>query len=681
MAEAEDVLSDVARHATIYTRELWQRHRHDPAAPPQIRLADVAPRLELLLEAVFGRRFPLRIAQAPGRRSFLRRIFRRGDLPLPRGPVPATNDQALWLPPALDMTDAQAAVERFRLLALRQAIRALRGSAATAMQAETVLEYGIYVVLEAHASDAALMQRLPGLRKPLAALMQDCLAARPVPGAIQPQYQGLEALLRSILDQSHAAPESCIGVRATRCATPSDTLALARTLVPRLCNTDKRLYDWGDAALVLDDWTGMYFSPAPDRDVDARAGQPDEQDGLARVRSARLERRPTVRKPVKDEDDKEQGPLMIHSGAPTEHAEDPMGMQRPTDRDDQTPAEEFADSVSELAEARLVSTPERARDVLISDDPPDSRASEASQPGNTDPALIQYPEWDFRVNGYHIPGTTVRLVAPAVGPQEWVDQTLNRHRTLLWSIQRQFEMLRPQRTRRRRQLEGPDVDLDAYIEARSDRHAGRTMPQALYQNEHRGKRDTAIMLLIDISGSTDSWLSAAHRIIDVEREALLLVCAALETVGDPYAVLAFSGEGPHGVDIHTIKDYQESYSRQIAQRIAALEPDRYTRTGSALRHASAVLMGQRAQHRLLLLLSDGKPNDADQYEGRYGVEDMRQAVSEARLQGIFPFCLTIDWQAANYLPTIFGAHQYALLPKSEHLPTILLDWIRRLLAH
>lgn len=91
-------------------------------------------------------------------------------------------------------------------------------------------------------------------------------------------------------------------------------------------------------------------------------------------------------------------------------------------------------------------------------------------------------------------------------------------------------------------------------------------------------------------------------------------------------------------------------------------------------------MRQPAAHRLLLLLSDGKPNDIDEYEGRYGVEDMRQAVTEAKLQGISPFCLTIDRQAANYLPAVFGSHQFALLPRPELLPTVLLDWLRRLVA-
>ncbi len=191
----------------------------------------------------------------------------------------------------------------------------------------------------------------------------------------------------------------------------------------------------------------------------------------------------------------------------------------------------------------------------------------------------------------------------------------------------------------------------------------------------------AITLLVDVSGSTDAWIAPGRRVIDVEREALLLVCIALDGLGEPFCVQAFSGEGPQGVVVRSIKAFDERYDNAVALRIAGLEPERYTRAGAAIRHASALLMGQPAAHRLLLMLSDGKPNDADGYEGRYGVEDMRQAVTEARLQGIAPFCLTIDRQAAHYLPYVFGPRQYALLARPALLPAILLDWLRQLVAH
>lgn len=187
--------------------------------------------------------------------------------------------------------------------------------------------------------------------------------------------------------------------------------------------------------------------------------------------------------------------------------------------------------------------------------------------------------------------------------------------------------------------------------------------------------------MIDVSGSTDSWIANSRRIIDVEREALLLVSIALQSLGDPFSILAFSGEGPQAVFIREIKQFNEPFNNDVALRISSLEPERYTRVGAALRHATAELMKMTASHRLLILLSDGKPNDNDNYEGRYGVEDTRQAVIEAKNQGIHPFCLTIDRQAANYLPTVFGPRQYALLPHPERLPNVLLEWMKRLLTN
>ena len=274
----------------------------------------------------------------------------------------------------------------------------------------------------------------------------------------------------------------------------------------------------------------------------------------------------------------------------------------------------------------------------------------------------------------------VRLRRPASGSQQWVDATLERHRALRDSIRRRFEMLKAEPMRLRRQLDGEEIDLEAYVEGHADYRAGLALPQAFYQTRRRARRDMAIMLLIDISGSTDACVSGNRRVIDVEREALLLVCLALQSLAEPYAVYAFSGEGSQSVDMRPVKRFDEAFGNTAARRIAALAPEYFTRTGAALRHATTLLMEQPVGHRLLLLLSDGKPNDVDRYQGRYGLEDTRQAVAEARLQGVFPFCLTVDRQAATYLRAIFGARQYGLLPRPELLPAVLLEWMRRLLS-
>src|SRR5690606_31110465 len=410
---------------------------------------------------------------------------------------------------------------------------------------------------------------------------------------------------------------------------------------------------------------------------DAEGGkQPDEPPS----RSAHMPRSPKARDAADDEDKKEEGTWMVQTAEPMEKAEDPMGTQRPTDRDEDTASEEFADALSELPEARLVSSPTPAKEVLLSDDTPDRQSLPRREPVPETTPKIHYPEWDYRINGYHHRGATVHLLAPQHGPEAWVDKTLARHRGMLDTIRRRFEMLQADRVWLRRRLDGDEIDIDAYTEARADMPAGLSLPQALYQHQRRQRRNIAITLLVDISGSTDSYLGDSRRIIDVEREALLLVAIALQHLGEPYAIEAFSGDGPQGVTISTLKHFNEPHSREVALRIAALEPQYYTRSGAALRHSTAQLMQQPAEHRLLLLLSDGKPNDADVYEGRYGVEDTRRAVEEARVQGVHPFCLTIDRQAAGYLPKIFGHGRYALLTRPAELPTVLLDWMRRLLS-
>src|SRR5690606_5343770 len=147
-------------------------------------------------------------------------------------------------------------------------------------------------------------------------------------------------------------------------------------------------------------------------------------------------------------------------------------------------------------------------------------------------------------------------------------------------------------------------------------------------------------------------------------------------LGDPYAIQAFSGEGPGQVRVTELKSFDDPAAGCLNRRIAALEPDRFTRVGAALRHASTTLMKTTTQRRLLILLSDGKPNDTDIYETRYGIEDTRQAVFEAIRQGIHPFCITIDRDAPAYMPHVFGPARYTLLRHIHQLPLILIDVLR-----
>jgi nitric oxide reductase NorD protein len=678
MPEAEDVITDAARHATVFARALWKRHRRREERPV-LALSEVAARLDLLIVAVFGLSARLRIAQPPARATFLTHIFNRKVAPPNLRAVPATDGSSIWLPRDAGDRDGVSGIRYFRCMALTQAARAQRGAAATALATDDPLVRSVYLLLEAQTVDRELARSMPGLASEFAAQRAEALAARPPLSAFAPQRLALERFARRVM-----TPEEVENVSALADATPSPASVLQRaaeiaaSLERAAPNTN-----WAQGGkLYLDEWTGDLRPPSQTLYVNEGAqAQDDPEPSLKRPpRSARLARRPEVRQAKEGEDDARPGAWMIQTSQPHEHAEDPLGMQRPSDQDQEAAAEEHADSVSELAQARLVRSPGSASEVLLSEDELDASLSRRARVGAPAAAGLVYPEWDYRTESYREPGACVRLLPAELGSPGWVSKTLSEHAAMIATIRRRFQVLRARRTVLRAQEDGDELDLEAYIEMQANLRAERPARQAIYQSQRAARRDTAILLLVDVSGSTDGWVVAQRRVIDVEKEALLLVCCALAETKDPFSVLAFSGESARAVTMRTVKSFEERYSQNVALRIAALEPESYTRAGAALRHASTLLMQQTARHRLLLLLSDGKPNDVDEYEGQYGIADMQRAVIEAKLQGIHPFCLTVDRQAASYLPRIFGPGHYALLPRPELLPTALLAWLKHFIV-
>jgi len=236
-------------------------------------------------------------------------------------------------------------------------------------------------------------------------------------------------------------------------------------------------------------------------------------------------------------------------------------------------------------------------------------------------------------------------------------------------IRRHFEMLRPQRHWVSRQTEGSELDLENYINFLADRKHGLVnsdMP--VYRELRNQTRDLSCLLLADLSLSTDAYINNNARVIDVIRDSLYLFSEALDATGDRFALHGFSSRNRNHVRFHNIKKFDQAYDNAIRGYIQAIKPGYYTRMGTAIRYATQLLEKEPSSQKLLLILTDGKPNDLDKYEGRYGIEDTRQAIIEAERKGLQPFCVTIDEQAEDYLPYLFGQRSFVVIRNAEELP-------------
>ncbi|MFO7527521.1 MAG: VWA domain-containing protein [Marinobacter sp.] len=279
---------------------------------------------------------------------------------------------------------------------------------------------------------------------------------------------------------------------------------------------------------------------------------------------------------------------------------------------------------------------------------------------------IHLPEWDWRSQSYREKFCCLQpMLARDAQPAE-LPEPLRRPAKRL---QRQFSALKPLKQWQKRQVEGEELDLDACLEREvQNRQRQGAIDQKLFRRCQQSQRDLACLVLADVSLSTETYINNHQRVIDVARDGLQLLSEALQASRDPFALFAFSSRRRDHVRFHHLKGFDEAYTGTIRGRIQALEPGYYTRMGTAIRQATRLLQARPEHQKILLLLTDGKPNDLDLYEGRYGVEDTRMAVQEAHKAGLTPFCVTIDDEASEYLPYVFGSNHYVVIRDPAQLP-------------
>jgi nitric oxide reductase NorD protein len=280
---------------------------------------------------------------------------------------------------------------------------------------------------------------------------------------------------------------------------------------------------------------------------------------------------------------------------------------------------------------------------------------------------VQLPEWDYR-NGVMRPNyCAVQAMevrdAPAYVPAASLRLTAQR-------LRRRLEVLRDVPRPQHGQSSGDAIDIDAWIRFTTDETGNgglRSEAPAVYTRQAKCERSLATLLLADLSLSTDAYANDTERVIDIIRDALFVFGEALSATGDPFAIWGFSSVRRHHVRLQHLKNFSEPWADAARARVGAIKPGFYTRMGAAIRHATLQLSERPERRRLLMLLTDGKPNDLDEYEGRYGIEDTRHAIHEAQAAGLSPFCVTIDETAHDYLPYLFGREGYALVHRPHQL--------------
>lgn len=532
----------------------------------------------------------------------------------------------------------------------------------------------LYWIIENIRITSHLKNTYPGAFRNWDDIVKYLLSRRPGPQHLNKAECQVEEFLKSVLNGNP--------IELTASCSPQESLIMAQSIKER----------WQNNGLLLKKYRGMVpFTPwgklIPGRikeealyhgeeSADA-ADSPDAEQAAGDEKSktnSETRNRYAAKKTTVDEEQNGQG-LTLNIYDKLISWADFVNVTRPFDDDPEDDAGGKADNMEELttAEVKKTSNAFFNADMEKNEDYSSTSAREIDTK-----KIFLYHEWDYRKMAYREGASRLsEFIAAGAGAQA-VDDILKEKKSLIKEVTRKFEAITPAVTLKGRQLDGDFIDFNAAVEAFSDFEAGKTPSDRLYATYTRNERDISVLFLVDLSMSTDGWIND-RRIIDHEKEALVILCEAMTKLRDRHAIYGFSGKTAKDCRYYHIKGFNETYGNQVKERIGSLIPYHYTRMGPAIRHATTILQKESSKVRLLFLLSDGKPNDIDEYEGRYGLEDTRMAIKEAEREGIIPFCLTVDNNARDYLPRLFGKGNYSLVSGADKLAKRLPDFYARII--
>ncbi|RWM07740.1 nitric oxide reductase activation protein NorD [Mesorhizobium sp.] len=611
-----------AWHRLIGNVHTWPRHP-DHA----VQLADMQTVLAVCFRG-FGGEATVQIAAMRGRTLSHRLGWRqRLGLGEERLSQPARHGSSLMLPGSMDFfPDRGLNRDMYVWLAAYMAMMPVEPIAEP-----DPLQRDLAALRRAEETVSSVLARFPGLQRRYRRLAAEMLAMRrrgPLP-VVESQ---VESRITSLLRKGAQEPDNVLPVVFQRRA-PAGYLPMLP--VPL----------WPDALQQLE--------AAP------RHGEDEPVTGGRDIAGAGTERQLAVRE-NQDDRKEDRSPFILNRFEKILAMAEMVNVDRPADDSDDHDAK-AAEDLDDLTLGERKGRP-ASRFLFDLDLPPEALDRTPLTAERT------YPEWDFR-SGSYLPDHCRVLCAPAseLGSCLALDVETKR---LIRRVRRQFEVLRPRHEVLRAQIDGADLDLDAVVRVRTDLAAGGQGSDRIRLMTRPQAHDLAVTILVDVSLSTDAWFDD-HRVLDVEKDAVLILAHGLAACGDNHSILTFTSRRRDWVRVETVKSFDEPMGLLVEARIAALRPGYYTRIGAAVRHATAELAKQPNRKKLLLVLTDGKPNDVDHYEGRFALEDSRRAVREARRAGLAVFGVTVDKEARSYVPALFGQNGYAIVGNIAKLPAAL----------
>lgn len=365
--------------------------------------------------------------------------------------------------------------------------------------------------------------------------------------------------------------------------------------------------------------------------------------------------------------------MLTHNFEKVETVEEFSGLWRGFDGDDSLQEDE--DALNEVNLKHLVRTDEVANSIYQADFRDLANIAESGETEN-DTVYKTYKEWDFSKKRYKPDYCKVFLKKGQSGDSAYAQKCIAEHAKNLNALRRKFAQIHQKRRTVKKLQDGENIDIDALIDWYSDLKSGRTASENIYLSKRKKEPDLAILFLLDSSLSTDSYADGS-RVLDVEKQAVILFGEVLSEYNVDFAVSCFYSKTRNNCVYHSLKNFGENWEKG-KQNIGAIEPQGYTRIGPALRHSQTLIEKHSARQKWVILLSDGKPNDYDKYEGKYGIADVKQALREMHERHINTYAIAIESIARYYLPLMFGQNHYNILSHADMLIHSLAMLYRRI---